>query len=228
MLLPRLSAHAVRGEMASFDVIAHRALRLAVVFAVPFATLAIALAEPFTALLLQRGAFTASSTVATATAITWYAPGVIAMALNHVLARAFQALNALWRLVWTVGAGLLLNVALMPVLTAAFGMRGLAFASSISSFVAVALMIRALARYVPEIRGAFGTRATIVIVLAGIAGGIAAAFTRGLVGDVAVVQAVCGGVVGVVVYVSVLFALAPGEARAALGVLVPGWGSRDA
>ena len=226
MLFPRLSGHAVRGEMSSFDALVHRALGLAAVFAVPFAALAIALAEPLTALLLQRGAFTASSTAATATAIAWYAPGVVAMALNHVLSRAFQALHALWRLVWTVGAGLLLNVLLMPALTMLFGFRGLAFASSISAFVAVGLMLMALNEHVPTLGGALVTRATAAIVIAGVAGGVAATFARGLAGDSAMPQVLCGGVVGIAVYATVLFALAPGEARAMLATLAPTWSGR--
>jgi putative peptidoglycan lipid II flippase len=228
MLFPLLSGHAVRGEMSSFDVLAHRALRLAAVFAVPFAALAIALAEPLTALLLQRGAFTASSTSATATAIAWYAPGVVAMALNHVLSRAFQALHALWRLVWTVGAGLLLNVLLMPALTMLFGFRGLAFASSISAFVAVGLMLRALNEHVPMLGGALFNRATAAIAIAGVAGGVTATFARGFAGDGAMSQVLCGGVVGIVVYSAVLFVLAPGEARIMLATLAPTWSGRKA
>ena len=155
-----------------------------------------------------------------------YAFALLAMALNHVLSRAFQALHALWRLVWTVGAGLLLNVLLMPALTMLFGFRGLAFASSISAFVAVGLMLMALNEHVPTLGGALVTRATAAIVGAGVAGGVAATFARGLAGDSALPQVLCGGVVGIAVYATVLFALAPGEARAMLATLAPTWSGR--
>jgi putative peptidoglycan lipid II flippase len=71
MLLPTLAGHAARGEQAAVTTLARRALRVTVVFAVPLAALAMALAEPLTRVLLERGAFTAASTAATTTAIVW-------------------------------------------------------------------------------------------------------------------------------------------------------------
>jgi putative peptidoglycan lipid II flippase len=228
MLLPVLAAHAVRGDAAALGALAHRALRLTVVFTIPLAVLAAALAEPLTALLLERGAFTPASTAATATAIAWYAPGVVAMALTQVLFRAFQALHALWRLAFTVGAGLVLNVVLMQVLTALFGFRGLALASSVSAFVAVALMRAALEHRVPGLGGALASRATGVIVVAGVAAGVAAVLARGFAGESPVSGLLAGGGAGVAVYAGLLLAFAPAEARAALAALAPAWGGRSA
>ena len=227
MLLPVLSAHAVRGEASALDGLARKALRLTVVFAVPFAALAAALAEPLTQLLLERGAFTSASTATTATAIAWYAPGVVAMALTQVLFRAFQALHALWRLAWTVGAGLALNVVLMPLLTALLGLRGLALASSISAFVAVGLMLAALRADVPALGAAVASRATGAMLVAGVAGGVVAALARDFAGDGAAARVLTGGVAGVAVYAGVLLALAPAEARAAWAALVPAGDGRS-
>ena len=228
MLLPVLAGHAVRGEASALDALAHRALRLTVIFSIPFAALAAALAEPLTQLLLERGAFTPAATAATATAIAWYAPGVVALALTQVLFRAFQALHALWHLAWTVGAGLLLNVLLMPLLTALFGFRGLPLASSISAFVAVALMLVAVRDRVPALGGALASRATVAMVIAGVAGGVVAAVARDYGGHGAAPRLIIGGVAGIAVYVGVLVALAPAEARAALASLVPAWTGRSA
>ena len=61
MILPTLASHAVRGEGAALDALARRALRLALVFAMPVAALAVALAEPLTRVVLERGAFTTVS-----------------------------------------------------------------------------------------------------------------------------------------------------------------------
>jgi len=228
MLLPVLAGHAARGEAAALDALAHRALRFTVVFSIPFAALAVALAEPLTQLLLERGAFTAAATATTATAIAWYAPGVVAMALIQVLFRAFQALHALWHLAWTVGASLMLNVLLMPALTALFGFRGLALASSISAYVAVALMLVPLRNRVPTLGGALASRATAAMVIAGVAGGVAAALACEYGGDGAATRLIIGGVAGIAGYVGLLVALAPAEARAALASLVPAWTGRGA
>jgi putative peptidoglycan lipid II flippase len=228
MLLPVLAGHAVRGDASALDALAQRALRLTVVFSIPFAALAVALAEPLTQLLLERGAFTAAATAATATAIAWYAPGVVALALTQVLFRAFQALHALWPLAWTMGASLMLNVLLMPALAALFGFRGLPLANTISAFVAVALMLAALRARAPALGGALASRATAAMVIAGVAGGVAAAIARDYGGDGAVPRLFLGGVAGIAVYAGLLVALAPAEARAALASLVPAWTGRGA
>ena len=227
MLLPTLAGHAARGEQAAVGALAGRALRLAVVFAVPLAALGIALAEPLTHVLLERGAFTAASTAATATAIAWYAPGVIATPLVQVLFRAYQALHALWPLAWTAGATIAINVVMMPALTAALGFRGLALAASLAGFVGVALMLLGLRTRAPEIARALATRSTAAVLAAGVAAA-GAAWLAGAMTS-APVPALLGGVAaGVAVYAGALAMLAPAEARAALALLVPAVSGRTA
>jgi putative peptidoglycan lipid II flippase len=205
-----------------------RALRIAVVFAVPLAALAWALAEPATHLLLERGAFTAASTAATATAITWYAPGVVALALAQILFRAYQAVHALWRLAAAVGAGIGVNLVLMPALTALLGFRGLPLASSLSAFVLVAFMLLGLRGRVRGAADALATRSTIAVLVAGAAGGAAAWLARGVGGGAAVPGLVAGLLAGAGVYVAALAALAPAEARVALAIVVPAASGRSA
>jgi putative peptidoglycan lipid II flippase len=226
MLLPTLAGHAVRGDGEALEALTRRALRVTIIFAVPLATLSIALAEPLTHVLLERGAFTAASTAATATAIAWYAPSVVAMAVVQILFRTYQALHALWRLAWTVGAGIAVNVVLMPALTALLGFRGLPLAASLSGFVLVALMLAGLRAQVPGLRDALVARSTLAVVGAGIAGAVAAWVAPGLAGDRATPGLVAGVVAGIAVYAGALAALAPAEARAALALVAPPWASR--
>ncbi len=228
MLLPTLAGHAVRGDGDAVGALTRRALRITLVFTVPLAALAIALAEPLTRVLLERGAFTSASTTATATAIAWYAPGVVAMAAVQVLFRAYQALHALWRLAWTVGTGTAVNLVLMPVLTGLLGFRGLPLASSISGFVLVMVMLLGLRGRTLGLGGAMVTRATAVVVGAGGAAGAAAWLARELAGGAAAPGLVAGFAAGVAVYAGVLAALAPAEARAALAVVAPaGYGRTE-
>jgi putative peptidoglycan lipid II flippase len=223
MLLPALAGHAARGEDAAVAALGRRALRIAVVFAVPLAALAMALAEPLTRVLLERGAFTAVSTEATATAIVWYAPGVVATALVQVLFRAYQALHALWPLAWAAGATILVNLAMMPALTALLGFRGLALAASLAGYVGVTLMLLGLRARAPEIARALATRSTVAVLAAGVAAGGAAWVAGGMMS--AQTAALLGGVVvGAGVYAAALAMLAPAEARAALAVLAPASG----
>jgi len=227
MLLPTLASHVVRGDAAAVDALTRRALRIAVIFAVPLAALAIALAEPLTQVLLERGAFTAASTAVTATAIAWYAPGVVAMAIVQILFRTYQAMHALWPLLWTVGAGMLVNIALMGSLTTLFGFRGLPLASSVSAFVLVALMLIGLRGRVRSVGDVLFARSTVAVAGAGVAAAAAAWTARGLAGGSAP-GLLAGAATGILVYVGALNALAPAEARAAFAAIVPAGYGRPA
>jgi putative peptidoglycan lipid II flippase len=118
MLLPALSAHAASGRDEAAGALMGRAIRVALVFAVPLAALTMALAQPLTTVVLERGAFTTSSTALTATAIAWYAPAAIALAIMQLLYRVYQARQALWSLATFAGAALMLRglpgLALLP------------------------------------------------------------------------------------------------------------------
>jgi len=221
MLLPALAGHAVREEAGAADALTARALRLTLVFSVPLAALALALAEPVTAVLLERGAFTRGSTAVTATAIAWYAPGVVAMALAQVLTRVYQARQALWRLAATTGIGIAVNVTLMPALAASLGFVGLPLASTLSGFALVAVMLRGLGDRASLLRDAVRGRGAAAVVTAGLAALAAAWLARLAAGEAPVVATIGGGLAGVLAYGATLAALAPGDARAALALVVP-------
>ena len=227
MLLPTMAGHAARGEDEISDALTRRALRVTLVFVVPLAALAIALAEPLTAVLLQRGAFTASSTASTATAIAWYAPSIVTAALIQVLLRVYQARQALWRLAAMVGASIAVNIVLMAGLTALAGFRGLPLAASLSGVVLVALMLRGLRDRAPGLAGVLTDGASVAVVGAGLAALAAAWLVRDLAAG-ALPALVLGAAAGAGVYAGALATLAPNEARAALAVLVPAASSRPA
>jgi putative peptidoglycan lipid II flippase len=228
MLLPSLADHAARGDGAAVEALTGRALRLALVFAVPLGALALALAEPLTRVLLERGAFTAASTSVTATALAWYAPSVVAMAVVQVLFRTYQALHALWTLAWTVGAGIAVNLALMLGLTPLLGVRGLPLAASLSGLALVVLMVLGLRGRAASLGGALFARSTVAVLGAGVLAGGAAWAARGLGGDAAAPALVAGLVAGALVYVGALAALAPADVRAALAMLIPAVAGRPA
>jgi putative peptidoglycan lipid II flippase len=228
MLLPALAGHAVRGEAGAVEALTQRALRIAIVFVVPLAALALALAEPLTRVVLERGAFTAGSTAVTATAIAWYAPGIVALALAQILVRAYQASHALWRLAWTVGAGIAVNVVLMAVLASWLGFVGLPLASTLSAFALVALMLAGLRGRVRGLGETLLSRPTIAVAVAGVAAAGAAWMVRGATGGAAMAALVAGAAAGLAVYAAVLGALAPAEARAALALVVPAAPGRPA
>lgn len=210
MLLPALSLSAARGEDRALGTLLQRALRLAVVFTVPLAALGIPLAEPGIRILLERGAFTADSTRATATALAWYCPAVVGMAGVHVMTRAFHALRAFRRFAAVHIAMAVLNMVLMPALTALVGFRGLPLAASVTWSLLFGAMLWALRARLTQAELA-GILRPLVRVMG--AGGVA------LVSTAAVIAAVPSTAIGVVVAAAIglgaygvtLRALAPTE-----------------
>lgn len=221
MLLPALAGHAVRGDARAVDALTQRALRIAIVFVVPLAGLALALAEPLTRVVLERGAFTVASTAITATAVVWYAPGIVALALVQILLRAYQASHALWRLAWTTGAGIAVNILLMVTLTALVGFPGLPLASSLSAFALLGLMLVGVRGRVRGLGGVVFARGTMAVVVAGVAAAGAAWLAQTFTGGAATAALAAGAAAGIAVYAGTLSALAPAEARAALAFVVP-------
>jgi putative peptidoglycan lipid II flippase len=224
MLLPALSAHAASGRDEAAGALMGRAIRVALVFAVPLAALTMALAQPLTTVVLERGAFTTSSTALTATAIAWYAPAAIALAIMQLLYRVYQARQALWSLAWRAGTATAMSIVLMTVCSAGLGLRGLPLGISLATFAGAALMLRGL----PGLALLPGARALAGLGLAGVAAFAAAWFARSAFVDGAALALVGGGAAGLAAYAGVLFAVAPSEARTVLAVLAPAVSGRPA
>lgn len=220
MLLPALARHASRDEPAEVAALVLRALRLTLVFTVGLAALAVALAGPLVAVLLERGAFTAASTALTATAVVWYAPGLIGIACAQVLARAYQAVHEVRRLIATGVVAIVLSIALMPALTAAIGFRGLPIATSIVAVLLSAVMLLGIRGRLPGLAlGALLSSAWRV----GLAGAAAAAVAwaaRGVAGD-GLAALATGVVAGAGSYAALLGLVARGDARLAVAAVLP-------
>jgi len=221
ILFSTLASLAARDETPALEERLTRALRLTFAFTIPLAGLAVVLAEPAIRVLLERGAFTAESTRLTATALQWYAPGLIGMAGVQVLIRAYQALHQVRRLVLAGIAVVALNLALMPILTALFGFRGLPAAISVSSLTLFIVMLVAIR---PRLAGLslgalLGSGSRILV-----AGGVATLcgwLGRAAGGGTAPGEVVAGAFVGLFAYAVVLFWLSRADAESALAFVAP-------
>jgi putative peptidoglycan lipid II flippase len=220
MLFPSLAAHAARAETPEFAALLLRALRLTVIFTAPLAALSLALAGPAIQVLLERGAFSADSTRLTATALMFYAPGVVGIAGTQVLARAYQALHEVRRLVLIGIAVIALNIALMLGLTHALGFPGLPMAMSISPtvlFLAMLHGLRGRLRCLDARR--FAASASRAVVAAAVAA--AGAHVLAATADVAALAVVLGAGGGIALYALVLAGLSRDDAVLALALVSP-------
>ncbi len=148
---PTLSAQAARGEMSAFRSTVSATLRATLYLAVPASIELILLRRPLVQVLLQRGAFDAHSTVWVASALAYYALGLVGHSAVEILSRAFYSLHDTLRPV-AVGLGAMaLNIVLSLVLgrpAEAGGMAhaGLALANSIATILEMIVLVVLLAR----------------------------------------------------------------------------------
>jgi putative peptidoglycan lipid II flippase len=122
------------------------ALRMSYYIAAPATVGLILLRTPITRVLFERGQFGPAETAATASALAWYAAGLVGFSAARIAAQTFYALGEPGTAVRcgaiSVGAGIVAAVALMIPL----GHSGLAAASSVGAYVNVLTLIVAARR----------------------------------------------------------------------------------
>jgi putative peptidoglycan lipid II flippase len=144
--LPEMSQQAARGQRAAFRATLGFALRMSLFVGVPAAVGLIGLAEPIVRLLFERGEFGPADSVRTAQALIGYAAGLPAFSAARIAAQAFYALGDTRTPVLVSALALVANVAAAVALMGPLGHAGLAWASSISSYVNVAILCWLLRR----------------------------------------------------------------------------------
>jgi putative peptidoglycan lipid II flippase len=101
---------------------------------------------PVVRVMFERGEFDPAATTAVATCLAAYAVGLVPMAAYYVVTRTYYALHDMRTPVAT-GAGMVgLNAVLAYVLMRAFGVAGIAMATTVVSFVNVGLLLWLLGR----------------------------------------------------------------------------------
>lgn len=131
---------------AAFAWLVHRGTSLVVVVLAPVAALVIVAREPVVAMVFGRGDFDADDVERTASAVLWYAPGVIALGWREVVSHAFYAVgDARSPVVVAVGA-MILNVVGDLTFGVRLGVAGLAASTALSLVFAAATTTLLLAR----------------------------------------------------------------------------------
>ena len=144
---PTFSALVSRNDLDELRHVMVTTLRSVLYLTLPAAVGLIWLREPLVSALLQRGAFDARSTQATAWALTFYALGLVGHSLVEIVTRAFYALHDTRTPVVVGVAAMLANVALSLALLSLFGALGwlphggLALANSTATLGEMAVLL---------------------------------------------------------------------------------------
>jgi putative peptidoglycan lipid II flippase len=140
--LPEIARHANAGDHAAMRRTISGALRMMLMLNVPATIGLVVLAGPIVALILERGAFTAVDTAATAAALMFYAPGLVGYSAVKIASPSFYSLGDSRTPVIISVVSVLANLAINLVLVRVLGYRGLALGTAIAAiFNAAALLL---------------------------------------------------------------------------------------
>ncbi len=224
---PTLAALAARGDHREMRHIVNDSLRLILFLGLPATALLMLLAEPYITILYERGLFDAEATILVASALRFYAVGLIALTAIEVIARAFYALSDTLTPVLIGGVQILmmwiLSLAFRDTLFPALGwlpLGGLALGFSLSNVIEVGLLLGLL-------RGRLGGLEGRVLLSAAWRMGAATAAMVGVIWlvlrlsppDAVWVRAVLGTLAGGLAYLLVCWVLGVEELRRVLGMV---------
>ena len=152
-LFPTMSQDAALGRVGEIRRQVAGAVRVLIFVAAPLMAVMIVLREPVTAVFYQYGVFSQEDAARTASALAWFAVGLIGHIVVHVLARAFYAMqDTRTPVTWAIVA-VAVNVPLMVLLVGPMGVEGLALALSISALIEVTGLLWSLRTRLEGIEG---------------------------------------------------------------------------
>lgn len=149
-VFPTLSEESALARQTQFRQLFVMSLRMVLFLTIPASIGLMVLGEPVIRLVLERGAFTAESTRATAFVLSFYAIGLAGHATVEIVARAFYALHDTRTPVMTAVGAIALNITLSLILMQTpLGYGGLALANSLASLTEATVLIRLVGKKVP-------------------------------------------------------------------------------
>ncbi len=131
--LPAVSRYAARADLDGVRQTVSTALRMMLMLTVPAQVGLIVLAYPIVGLIFERGSFASSDTAATASALAFYAPGLLGYSAVRIVVPCFYALKNSVTPMLVSMASVALNIVLNVILVRQMGYRGLALGTSIAA-----------------------------------------------------------------------------------------------
>lgn len=152
-VLPSLSREAAAGDIYRLKQTLSHALRLTMFITIPAMAGLIVLRQPIITLLLERGAFTSSTTTMTAQALLYYSIGLWAFAGLRVFVSAFYSLQDTKTPVKVAVVAMIANIAFSLALMGPLKHGGLALALSLASTLQLIMLIFLLQKRLGGIEG---------------------------------------------------------------------------
>jgi putative peptidoglycan lipid II flippase len=144
--LPDISRQAVAADLGAIRRTVSSGLRLMLMLNVPATVGLFVLAEPIVSLLLERGRFTPADTIQTATALMFYAPGLLGYSTVKIASPTFYSLRDSRTPVIVSMLSVAVNLSVNLALVGVMGFRGLALGTTIAAMVNAGTLLWLLSR----------------------------------------------------------------------------------
>jgi putative peptidoglycan lipid II flippase len=131
--LPEIARRANEGDTLGMRRTISSALRMMLMLNVPATVGLMALAHPIVGLLLERGHFKAHDTIATASALIFYAPGLLGYSAVKIASPSFYSLRDSRTPVTVSVIAVLTNLTINLALVRVMGYRGLALGTALAA-----------------------------------------------------------------------------------------------
>jgi len=149
-VFPELSRRAAAGDGGGLARVACKGLRLALFISLPASVGLMFVAEPLVATLYERGEFDARATGRVAATLLFYAIGLGAYFVQHVLVRVFYAMHDSRTPARVAARTVAVNLFLNLVLVFVMEERGLALSTAVCAAMQVVWLLRRLRGLLPE------------------------------------------------------------------------------
>ncbi|MDK2564684.1 murein biosynthesis integral membrane protein MurJ [Romboutsia sedimentorum] len=163
VIYPMLSKLSSENNKDKFNRSISTSINAVTLIVIPISVGAIILANPIVKLLFQRGEFDARATQMTAIALMFYSVGMIGFGLRDILGKVFYSLKdtktPMINGVIAMGLNITLNITFVKFTN--MQLAGLAFATSISALVTIALLFISLRRKI----GPFGGKSIALVMI---------------------------------------------------------------
>lgn len=141
IIFPQLSKLSASNEKSEFKEIINKAIKISIFFIIPMAVGIGILSTDIIKIIYERGEFTASSTLLTSCALTFYSIGMIGYGLMEVLNKAFYAMQNAKTPMIISAIAIIVNVLLSILFVKVMGYTGLPLAASVTSILTCIIMM---------------------------------------------------------------------------------------
>ena len=174
VLFPALSRFVARQDWDGLRNTQANGIRQIALLLIPSAAITIALAEPITRLVYQRGEFDAESTRQVSEALFWFSFSLPFSGFNLLLTRTFFSLQRPWTPTALAGVTLVINAAVSAALYGPMGIGGVVLGTVVATAAMTAGQAYYLRRHTGGLQLGTTLRATAkMIVAAALLGGVA-------------------------------------------------------